>query len=203
MENASKALVMAGTILISLMIITALVLSYNSFSNYEKSKEETKDTKLLENFNNQYEIYNRKNIKGTDIISVVNKAQAYNLQNENINPITVNIDFKGKKSEFSFTTEKNELILYSQYNGNFSKVINEAKIAESNLGGKVAAFKLASDIHNLEEHGKINSTLYKKNVYRYYEYVQLKKARFDCTKIEYDKQQRVNKLSFEFTGSFN
>lgn len=43
----------------------------------------------------------------------------------------------------------------------------------------------------------------KNDVYTYYEYVQFKRAKFDCGKIEYDqKTGRVIKMEFKFTGKF-
>lgn len=39
------------------------------------------------------------------------------------------------------------------------------------------------------------------NLYKYYEYVQFKKAVFKCTKLHYDEQTgKVDELNFEFTG---
>ena len=40
MENASKALIMAGSVLIALMIIGALLLMFNSISNYQQTDTE-------------------------------------------------------------------------------------------------------------------------------------------------------------------
>ena len=45
MENASKALLMAGGILISLLVIGALVLMFNQIGDYEKGNQGIK--KLL------------------------------------------------------------------------------------------------------------------------------------------------------------
>ena len=49
--------------------------------------------------------------------------------------------------------------------------------------------------------GKINEL--KDNVYKYYEYVQFKRARFDCSDVEYDdKTGRIISMTFVFTGKF-
>lgn len=40
-------------------------------------------------------------------------------------------------------------------------------------------------------------------VYTYYEYVQFKRAKFDCSNVEYDsKTGRIIKMEFKFTGNF-
>ena len=58
MENASKALLMAGSILIALMVIGVLVLMFNNLSYYQKSSDENiKQAQIIE-FNNQYETFN-------------------------------------------------------------------------------------------------------------------------------------------------
>ena len=44
----------------------------------------------------------------------------------------------------------------------------------------------------------------RENVYSYYEYVQFKRARFDCTEVRYDENTgRITKMKFKFTGEFN
>lgn len=52
-----------------------------------------------------------------------------------------------------------------------------------------------------KEWSKINQN--RQNVYLYYEYVQFKRAKFKCTKVEYDEQTgRIIKMDFEFTEKF-
>lgn len=79
MENASKALIMAGGILIALIIIGLLLVMINQLGGYEKSEDSsTKDSQLAE-FNLDFERYtDDKGIKGTDIISLINKVINYN-----------------------------------------------------------------------------------------------------------------------------
>lgn len=74
MENASKALVMAGGILIALLIIGLLVYSFGTISGYFSSEQDVEAAEQLKVFNDQYESYNRKLLRGTDVISVMNKV---------------------------------------------------------------------------------------------------------------------------------
>lgn len=79
MENASKALLMAGGILIALLVIGALVLMFNQIGAYGKSQEEMKKNSQLAEFNLDFERYmDDKGIDGTDIISLINKVIDYN-----------------------------------------------------------------------------------------------------------------------------
>ncbi len=74
MENASKALLIAGGVLMALLIIGTLVYSYRSVGEYFAESENIKLTEQLSAFNNQYESYHRNLLRGTEVISVINKA---------------------------------------------------------------------------------------------------------------------------------
>lgn len=78
MENASKALLMAGGILIALLIIAVLVYTFGTMSNFFKEQQTEEEIEQLTAFNNQYEAYNRKLLRGTDVVSVINKAISNN-----------------------------------------------------------------------------------------------------------------------------
>lgn len=56
-------------------------------------------------------------------------------------------------------------------------------------------------ISKWDEIGK-DSTI-RNEIYTYYEYVQFKRARFDCTNVEYNqKTGRLVRMEFQFTGKF-
>lgn len=102
MENASKALIMAATVLLGLMIISIGVTLFTTFSEFSRTTlEKVEDTKIAE-WNNQFlkyygqistynpdtDRYTTSDIKVTahDIITVANLAKQnninYELQNE-------------------------------------------------------------------------------------------------------------------------
>lgn len=79
MENASKALLMAGGILIAIIIIGLLLIMVNQIGSYQKSQDSNKKDSQLAEFNLDFERYtDDKGIKGTDIISLINKVIDYN-----------------------------------------------------------------------------------------------------------------------------
>jgi hypothetical protein len=78
MENASKALLIAGGVLIAILIIAMLVYSFGSISGYFEEKNSKEEIDQLTAFNAQYEAYNRKLLRGTDVVSVLNKAISNN-----------------------------------------------------------------------------------------------------------------------------
>lgn len=78
MENASKALIMAGSVLIALMIIGALLLMFNNLSSYQEvDTQTTREAQVIE-FNNQYLTYHRDNVRGSELYSLLNKVIDYN-----------------------------------------------------------------------------------------------------------------------------
>ena len=78
MENASKALLMAGGILLALMILVLLVYAITSMTNFTNAQDEKFSAQQIQEFNNGYLAYNKTRMYGTDIITVVNKAIDYN-----------------------------------------------------------------------------------------------------------------------------
>ena len=62
MENATRALVMAGGILIALMILGALLLMFNNLSSYQNSNDANTKSSQIAEFNNQFEPYNKKDL---------------------------------------------------------------------------------------------------------------------------------------------
>lgn len=78
MENASKALIMAGSVLIALLIIGALLLMFNNLSSYQETDTQTTREAQIIEFNNQYETYNRNNVRGSDLYSLFSRVVDYN-----------------------------------------------------------------------------------------------------------------------------
>ena len=78
MENASKALLIAGGVLIALIIITMFLLMSNRLSNIQKEQQEMEKTKQLAAFNAEYEAFDRKVMYGVDVITLINKVAENN-----------------------------------------------------------------------------------------------------------------------------
>ena len=102
MENASKALVMAGSVLIALMIIGALILMFNNLFSYQQINQTDKRTDQTIEFNNQFETYNREEVRGSELYSLLNRAIDYNRKNltegTGFTTIKVTFTFGGKLS---------------------------------------------------------------------------------------------------------
>ena len=107
MENAAKALIIAGGILLAIMTLSLLVYMVGTTSRMAQSQDEKKQLEQLVAFNNEYEAYNKRVMYGTEVISVVNKAIVHNEQmaeSKIDNPYYINIHIKTTQ-EFKTTYE--------------------------------------------------------------------------------------------------
>lgn len=78
MENASKALVMAGGVLLAIMIIAVLMYVVQNSGQYTDREDKLDKIEQIVKFNQEYESYDKTLMRGTDVISVVNKSASYN-----------------------------------------------------------------------------------------------------------------------------
>ena len=77
-ENVAKALLIAAGILITVMLLSIIVLGYNQISNFYNTQSEKKRNEQLAEFNEQFLNYQRNDLRGTDVITLVNKVIDYN-----------------------------------------------------------------------------------------------------------------------------
>ena len=75
MENASKALLIAGGILISLIIIAVLVRTFTNISLFQKAQLTEEEQAQLVAFNEQYTRYLGQYVYGTEVRTVINKSE--------------------------------------------------------------------------------------------------------------------------------
>ncbi len=78
MENASKALIIAGSVLLSLLVIAALVFIFNGIGDITNAKDEAKQIEQITAFNKQFESYNKGLLRGAEVYSVINKIRDNN-----------------------------------------------------------------------------------------------------------------------------
>ena len=258
MENASKALIMAGALLISLVIISALVLMFSNLSSYQETSTQGERSTQVVEFNNRFETYNRTDVRGSDLYSLLNSAINYNrtqstagTRNQtNSTWADEGQDLAYQPIEIKFTIDISQLTadgsnrLFSgsgsttyTVGGNTNTFENSIKDMISKLEGSygtnsltslttsltkifptnpsvsqqndaVSAFKSAckkSSITTVKNNGDSGTTYnvssitwddlkndgngtIKENIYAYYEYVQFKRAHFDCTNVTYDNK---------------
>ena len=81
MENASKALIMAGSVLIGVIIISIGVLFINSTSMLSQSYDEKLEADSINGYNNKFLIY-AKNNNAQDMVSLYNLIVENNIKYE-------------------------------------------------------------------------------------------------------------------------
>lgn len=248
MENASKALIMAGSVLIALMIIGALILTFSNLTAYQETNtRSTRSTQMAE-FNSQYENYNRKDVRGSDLYSLLNKAIDYNRRESSAG---TNWADKGQEIAYEpmvieFTINKSELVapdgasrlfttntytvsgksndfgnkvkdeiddLEGEYGQssltnlttNLTKIFIDDSSSSQKKKEAVQNFNSASKKKTVSDFKEINEkSQIRQDVYMYYEYIQFKRAHFDCEKVEYNNETgRITKMEFKFNGKFN
>ena len=78
MENASKALLMAGGILIALMILGALIMMFTNLGMFQDQSEAKKKQDQIAKFNSEFEPYNKQKLSLMELKSVYSKIESNN-----------------------------------------------------------------------------------------------------------------------------
>ncbi len=78
MENASKALIMAGSVLLALIVIGAFILMFSNLNDYQEKNDTAIEQQQIVEFNNQFSTYDRTGLRGTDMLSIMNRIIDYN-----------------------------------------------------------------------------------------------------------------------------
>ena len=90
MENASKALIIAGAILISIVLVSVGVIVVNSL-NPEDALQEM-DRQAVETFNSKFTSLAGSNVRGTVVKQIINNVITSNGNNEDNKQISIVLD---------------------------------------------------------------------------------------------------------------
>ena len=72
MENATKALIIAGGMLIAMLIIGLLTWGYTQLRSMQQSDVTEEERQQIVEFNERFEAYNKKVVRGYQMISLSN-----------------------------------------------------------------------------------------------------------------------------------
>ncbi len=119
MENASKALLMAGGILLAVLIIGIFIYMFTNARTTAETRHEIETVEQMTKFNNQFESYNKKLMRGVEVISALNKAIDNNTKYERMElgnqfedyEVIVNVyclDTLGLRQILNYTSDKNK-----------------------------------------------------------------------------------------------
>lgn len=214
MENAAKALTIAGTILISLLVISAVVFMYRDLTSVKRQDAENQKVQEITDFNKSFESFD-KTLNGAKMLSLANKIQDYNKKyvenmKEGYKEITLcingdNINKDGTQwyKYYSELQSQVDTMMNDRYiSANYLEALKEAEDVKSNSGSSHLEREQADEtLKELKQ--KLGNTRFinaEKNYVVDYEtydkYLRIKKQTFKPAEIEYDKNGRITKMSY-------
>ena len=103
--------------LLAILILTLLIYAWNLFSDYQSSDDKLANIDNTAKFNQQFTNYDRDDVQGYELISLVNQVVDYNQRkstegqnDEKYNPITVKIDLINENNRKQFIFKAMQLI---------------------------------------------------------------------------------------------
>lgn len=203
MENASKALLMAGSILISLVIIGALIFMFRNITGYQKTAGTVTEEKQIAEFNKEYTSF-EKNLYGSELLSLINKAVDYNTKNtaDGYTPITITLEVKngtGSNNASSLVKAGTYSINSKTSNVISSNLLVEIEDIKTKYGGDKYLQRLVS-LNNSAKTAEIETLLKELNstytyascrndIVKYTEYMEFKRKKFKFKQTLFDGEQ--------------
>ncbi len=162
MENASKALIIAGGFLIAILVISLLVTGWNKLTYFSRTQEEIQTVEQIIEFNKEIESYNKHVLRGYELISLENLV---NDTNERYSTV------KGyKKLEFYIKLLKNTTLVNSLSSETTTKNMTQSYT-------DINSFK--TSYNNVLAKNKDLAKIYKESY-------------FQCDKMEYDGESAAD-----------
>ena len=217
MENASKALLMAGGVLIALLVIGALMLMFNQLSSYQTSKSDTEVVDSISKYNEQFTRFADDYTKGYELITLMNKVidnnqktgivDSVNFSDEyNITiKITLGTEFRKKYGITDKTLFDKDVYEIKDKSATFYKnVIQKFSDLETTYTLNVMS-KLSANYDSIKNGDKTIKEITGKDINinsdtiaQYREYSDFKTSTFKIKNIDYYKNGQIKSLSFEF-----
>lgn len=151
MENASQALLIAGGVLIALLVIGLLVWMFTNLSGFQQQEGVQVTSSQIAKFNNEYGSYDKPDLRGSDLYTLLNKVADYNRRQSSAatnttdtgsdvmyTPMKVTFNLDGKAKDF--TPDGTVRLLTS----------NEITQDDSNLTTNSFADYVSNTVSNLE-----------------------------------------------------
>ena len=95
MENASKALIIGGGVLMAMLIVRLLTWGYTQLRNSQAVQVTEEERQQIVDSNERFEAYNRRTVRGYQMISLANLVYDTNsryTEADGYNPVTVTVD---------------------------------------------------------------------------------------------------------------
>lgn len=138
MENASKALIIAGEVLIGVLVLTLMIYIFSAFGNFSANMNKKIDEAQITEFNDHFFTYeNRDNITATEIATVINFAKQSNdsreLKQDDSSEFYIRVYISENNRDFKdFFKDKDYVKDENDYKKELNKILNNF-IKENNI----------------------------------------------------------------------
>lgn len=210
MENASKALTIAGGVLIAVMLAVLVYYVFTQWGESQKMKQEDVDTVKIEEFNKSYLSY-EKVLYGSELLGLVNKMSDYNISDDVRYNSYGTMDLKVEIKLLSGSTDNlfNRTGTYSL--STIKRTIDDVmRDTVEKYKGKVSDSQwefLAKSSNNSEQSfdnlcnelnisSSVNRRELQESAKEYYKYVQFKRMKFKHKETTFFDTVRVKNMSF-------
>lgn len=224
MENASKALIIAGSVLMAVLVIGALMLMYNQIADIEQTKTDNDELSKMEDYSKKFEEYNG-TIYGSELFSLVNLQDDYTKrykQEDGYTKITIKVKINNSISDTSYfqsgekeiskiLEDKNKIENYitkfeseNMFKGKTVKYYSQLTIREiaDMYGVNFSSDDMESDVKDKikQKGGEAESVIEAIAKYKNIKsvYTEFKNKRFKCTNVTYNRNNgRIESMRFE------
>lgn len=210
MENAAKALTIAGGVLIAVMLAVLVYYVFTHWGESQKMDQEEIEVQKVNDFNKSYLSY-EKTLYGSELLGLVNKMNDYN-ESKDITYLGY-----GKMSIKVSITDSTEGNLFNKGTYGLTQINNtvqdvmkkttesskyKGKISDANWEHLAKASSNSAEefnklCDNLNIDPSIDRTDLQSASVEYYKYIQFKRKKFKHTGTTFFDTGRVNTMSFE------
>lgn len=135
MENATKALVIAATVLIAVLILSVGIYVFNHYMGFAYKNEENRAKQALVQYNTKFEKYIDKELTIQDVLTIVNLANDYN-KRKSVDEIAVTFN-----NINAFKIKNGDWINYLENDKNSYKIKND-QISEYYSDGTIKKIEI-------------------------------------------------------------
>ena len=205
MENAAKALQIAAGVLISLLVISALVYGYTQLSNLKQMEEDNEGIQKAAEFNLSYEVYNRSGVYGSELLSLANKIEDYNIkqaQEQGYQVVTLSVTLTPPINAQVYTSTTYDANTLTQC---YDELSSKIRTANETVKGKSISYWAGSSSELRRTFNATTSPTLEQMTEKIRKYNALVSERddisrltFKCTNVQYDDNNgRILSMRFQ------
>ena len=227
MENTSKALLMAGSVLVAVLIISLLIFGYNQLAEVEQTRSDSEYNDRISEYMRRFEQFNR-TLYGRELLSLANLQEDYNesdpREDSGYDEVTITVQIKNAIVDSIYfrqgTTDLSTIVQDKENIEDAISTYEEAKRIYNNRSVKYYSSKSYREIaldfgmyppSNMTSYNIISEYLERNSttnqlLEEIQEYTNLTSIytefrtgkQFRCTEVEYNSQNgRINRMVFE------